>query len=204
MRAVHEIEIVALGPVGLVHQLRGHLVVERRPRERVGDRDPDLIGHEIEDHPDGLVDVLPGLAEIAELEEEGDPDTVALEQSGGLVDLLDGDTLVHGVDDVLRTGFGADPGGLETGAGEIGGHPVAEHRVDPRLDGETEVEPGGLDPIGESPGPLGSETEDVVAEPDVLESVVPPAGAARSATIRSGEWTTYCEPQMGLAHHEHE
>ena len=64
------------------------------------------------------LDVVPGLARVAELQEEGDLDARALQQPRRLADLLDRRALLHRVEDRLRAGLGADPDRLAAGASQ--------------------------------------------------------------------------------------
>ena len=73
----HHVQIVAIGPVLLGAELAGDHLVERRARQRIGDRDADIVGPRLAHQRDGLFDFRPGLAGIAELQKEAGADAVA-------------------------------------------------------------------------------------------------------------------------------
>ena len=73
----HHIEVVAVGPVFLGPELAGDALVKRRARQRIRDRDADIVGAGVAHQGDGLLNFGPGLARIAELQEVAGADAVA-------------------------------------------------------------------------------------------------------------------------------
>ena len=108
-------QITGILPVLLGAQLALDPIVEGRAGQRIAHRHADVVGLAIAHHLQGLLDVRARLAGIAELQEKGHLNAGGVQAPAGLVDLLDGRAFLHGVQDLLRAGLGADPDDLAAG-----------------------------------------------------------------------------------------
>ena len=114
------------------------------------------------------LDVVPGLAGIAELQEEADVDAGRLEPPRRLADLLDRRALLHRVEDCLRARLRADPDGLAAGPPQrldLAGRSSRSARLR-HLNGVRR--PSRFDSVRELAHPARLEPEDVVHEPEVI------------------------------------
>ena len=167
----HHGEIFAIGPVGLVSELCVHAVEELGSGQRIGNGDADVVRAGVPNELDGVLNVEPGLAGIAELEEVACANAFAAEIFTSLGDLIDAGALVHGVENFLRSGLGAHPD-LGAARAAKSGDRVGTHEIDARLHLERNGGVQLLNFVGELAHPPGLQAEDVVGEPEVIGAKV--------------------------------
>ena len=143
VRAVkHHLEIVAFLPVTLVAELFLDQLVELGARQWIGHAHADVVGPRLVDQPARRQDVVEVLAEITELQEEPDANSLVAQHAGARAMFSPTRrALVHGVEDLLAAAFGADPDFTATGLTQRRGHARA-HEVGAQLDGEGHAAPG--------------------------------------------------------------
>jgi hypothetical protein len=77
--------------------------------QRIRNRNADIVGLRLAHHSDRCFDVGPFFAGIAELKKETRADTVTLQVFPCRKDLFHANAFIHGVENFLRSGFGAHP-----------------------------------------------------------------------------------------------
>src|SRR5439155_10179861 len=160
-------EVVRIHPLSLCSQLLPNSRVERSAGKGIGNGNSDVIGARLADQLDSLLDMFPGLARVAELQEEAGADALALKIFPGYRGLLDARALVHGVEDFLRArlhphpDLGA-PRTFERARGLFG------HQIDARLHLERKRRRAPLDRISKLEHPARLDAKKIVREPEVL------------------------------------
>ena len=103
---------------------------------------------------------------------KGDPVAGPVDSVCGFEDLLDRRTLFHRIEDLLAARLRTDPDLFGTGCSQCFGGVLAHEQVRPAEALEWQRDVVLDDEFGEALDPPGLETEDVIGEPDVLDSVL--------------------------------
>jgi hypothetical protein len=101
----HHGKVFAIRPIGLVAQLGLDPVEEFCSRERIGNRNSDIIRTSIANQVYGRLNVLPRLSLVSELQEIARPNALAPQVISSLGNLFDSRSLIHGVQNSLRPGL---------------------------------------------------------------------------------------------------
>ena len=112
----HHGHVFTVGPVGLLSELCLNAIEKLGSGQRVRNGNADVIGPSVSDQFDGVLNVLPGLAWISELQEVAGSNAFMPQVFAGLGNLIHARALVHGVQDLLRSRFDAHPYFCATGA----------------------------------------------------------------------------------------
>ncbi len=162
-------EVVAVDPVTLASQLRLNALEEARTRQRIGERDANVVGSRIAHQLYCLADLGPAFPWVAELKE------VARPYAGGSEPLSSGmnsgelQTLFHRVENLLRTRFDAHPyfdaaRSFQSRDGRI------THQVGARLNLEGNDFAMGLDDACKLSHPVAIQRKHIIAKPDMLDA----------------------------------
>ena len=137
------------------------------PRQRVRDRDPDVVGPALAHHLQRERDVLPALARIPELQEEAHLDARIVKQPRRHRNLFHARSLLHRVEDPLRAGFGTHPDRPAAGGAKRGDGPRSDLvRPQQTLERDDDVARAHL--LGEPLDPTWLQSEDVVGDPQMV------------------------------------
>ena len=161
----HHSQVVAIFPVFLRAKLGQ--VVKLRARKRIGYGNANIVRLRLAHHPDCALNIVPIFTGISELQEQANANPVRPEVPASLISLLHAQSFLHGVQHLLRTGFGAHP---DLSAARISqrAHRPARHQVAARLHLEWDSRVQRCDCFSELQRPMDRQREDIVSEPDVV------------------------------------
>src|ERR1700691_1382267 len=105
----HQAKIVAIGPISLGADLFLHPVEEGSAWKRIRERNPYVIWPRAANQIYRLLDVLPLLPGVAELQEIAGANPCVPKPCAGSYHFSHAQALVHGIQYALRSGFNAHP-----------------------------------------------------------------------------------------------
>src|SRR3984885_1318527 len=112
----HDAKILALCPVPLLSKLRLHAFIKYSARQRVGERDADIVGTRAMNHGNGFLRVFPGFSRISELQEIACTDSCFPEALTCFDDRWKAQPLVHCIQYFLGAGLHPHPDLRTTGS----------------------------------------------------------------------------------------
>src|SRR5580692_7627392 len=101
----HHAEVVAVGPVLFRSELLTHALVEPSVRKRVREGNTDVVGTRLADERNSLLNIVPILTQIAELDEVARADAFASQVPTRGDNFFDLTAFFHRVEDLLRAGL---------------------------------------------------------------------------------------------------
>src|SRR5580698_6415117 len=105
----HSAKIIAIGPVSLCADLFPYTLVERRTWQRIGNRDSDVVRACGADKFDGLLNVFPIFSRVAKLQKVTGSNVFVGDTFSRSNNFCQAQTLIHCVEDFLRSRFDTHP-----------------------------------------------------------------------------------------------